>query len=103
MEEKYKLRYLPLFYDDLTEIVDYVSMKLNNPDAALKLINDVERSILQRKKCPEAFEPYKSHKRRAQPYYRIYVGNYIIYYVVLGDVMEVRRILYGKRNVDSYL
>ena len=37
------------------------------------------------------------------PYYRIYVGNYTIYYVVIEDVMEVRRILYSKRNMEQIL
>ena len=31
--------------------------------------------------------------------YRIYVKNYMIFYVVIDDVMEVRRILYNKRNL----
>ena len=35
MESKrYKLRFLPLFAEDLGEIVDYISNKLQNPAAA---------------------------------------------------------------------
>ena len=37
--DKYSLRYLPLFYEDLSEIIDYISLKLNNPSAALNLID----------------------------------------------------------------
>lgn len=36
------------------------------------------------------------------PYYRIYVKNYVIYYVVIDNgankIMEVRRILYRGQN-----
>lgn len=100
MDEKhYKLRFLPLFVDDLNEIVDYISYQLNNPEAAKRLIDDVQIAIRKRAECAEAFEPYHSSRERRYPYYRIYVKNYIVFYVVIGDVMEVRRILYSKKNL----
>ena len=100
MESKhYKLRFLPLFAEDLSEIVDYISNKLQNPAAAENLIDLVQAAIQERSTCAEAFEPYHSLKERQYPYYRIYVKNYTIFYVVIGDVMEVRRILYNKRNL----
>ncbi|WP_243013966.1 hypothetical protein [Clostridium sp. AM54-14XD] len=42
-------------------------------------------------------------KKREYPYYRIYVRNYVIYYVVIDDIMEVRRLLYGARNIENLL
>ena len=33
-DEKYKLRYLPLFYKDLDERVTYIADELKNPKAA---------------------------------------------------------------------
>lgn len=36
------------------------------------------------------------------PYYHINVGNYIILYVIIGHVMEVRRFLYYRRNWQSW-
>ena len=51
-------------------------------------MNDVEDAILERLEYPLAFEPFPS-KKRDYPYYRIYIRNYVIYYVVIGDVMEV--------------
>ena len=99
MESKhYKLRFLPLFAEDLGEIVDYISNKLQNPAAAEDLVDLIQNAIRERSTCAEAFEPYHSLKERQYPYYRIYVKNYTIFYVVIGDVMEVRRILYNKRN-----
>ena len=51
----------------------------------------------------ESFEAYHSIRERRYAYYRIYVDNYIIYYVVIDDdpddlVMEVRRFLYNGQN-----
>lgn len=101
--KSYQLRYLPLFEQDLISTVNYISNVLKNEDAALRLINDVEIAILERLNNPISFEPYHSVKKRDYPYYRIYVRNYVIYYVVIGDVMEVRRFLYGARDTDKYL
>ena len=101
--KKYKLCYLPLFEKDLMRTVSYITNVLKNPDAAEKLANDVETAILERLNYPLAFEPYSSAKKRKYPYYRIYVRNYVVYYVVIGDVMEVRRFLYGARDVERHL
>ena len=97
-EKQYKLRILPLFEADLNEIVDYITYRLKNPTAADHLVDAVEAAIYDRLPYAESFEPYQSVRERKHPYYRIYVKNFIVFYVVIGDVMEVRRILYGKRN-----
>lgn len=100
--EKYKLRYLPLFEQDLIQTISYITNVLKNTDAAEKLVNDVEDAIQERLEYPLAFEPFPS-KKRDYPYYRIYIRNYVIYYVVIGYVMEVRRFLYGARDTNRYL
>ena len=100
--ETYKLRYLPVFAQDLAQTVNYITNVLKNPEAAEKLVNDVETAILERLNNPLAFEPYPSVKKRKYPYYRIYIRNYVVYYVV-GEVMEVRRFLYGARDTERYL
>ena len=104
MENKsYQLRYLPIFETDLLSTVNYITNVLKNEDAAHRLVDDIESDILKRLENPLAFEPYRSAKRREYPYYRIYVRNYVIYYVVIDDVMEVRRLLYGARNIENLL
>ena len=99
----YQLRYLPIFEQDLISTANYITNVLKNEDAALRLIDDVESAILERLDNPVAFEPYRSVKKRDHPYYRIYVRNYVVYYVVIGDVMEVRRLIYGARDTDRHL
>lgn len=102
-ETKYKLRYLPMFYDDLSETVGYIRGKLCNPQAAGEMVDAVETAILERLPVAESFEPFHSAKERKYPYYRIYVKNYVVYYVVIDDegtdkIMEVRRFLYNKQD-----
>lgn len=101
--KQYKLRILPLFEDDLNEIVDYILLHLQNPVAAEDLVNAVESAIMERLSCAEAFEPYHSLREREHPYYRISVKNFTIFYVVIGDTMEVRRILYSRRDLTKHI
>lgn len=101
--KNYEIRYLPIFEKDLSEIIDYITFQLRNPEAARSLIHDVEKSILDRLPFPLSFEPFQSLNERENIYYRIYVKSYTIYYVVIGNVMEVRRILYNKRNTDKLI
>lgn len=102
-ERHYELRILPLFEDDLNEIVDYIAYRLRNPIAADRLVDDVEAAIYERLDCAEAFEPYPSTRGREYPYYTIQVRNFTIFYVVIGDTMEVRRILYSRRNLQKLI
>lgn len=102
---KYSLRYLPLFYEDLEEKVVYIAETLKNPQAANDLLDLAEAAILERLPNAESFESYRSLKERRYPYYRIYVKNFVIYYVVIDDegpkkIMEVRRFLYNRQNRD---
>lgn len=105
MSGDYELRYLPIFYDDMYKIVSYIREKLLNPTAADDLIDEVEAAITNRLPDCESFEPYLSSKYREHPYYRIYVKNYIVFYVVIKDgnrkIMEVRRILYKGQDRDD--
>lgn len=104
MESKhYQLSFLPLFEEDLNAIVDYISNTLHSPSAAERLVDDVELAILKRLETPLAFSPYPSVKKRKYPYYRINVRNFSIFYVVIDTTMEVRRILYNKRDIDNIL
>ena len=97
--EKYTLLYLPIFDTDLTDAWEYITFNLNNPVAADKLILDTESAITKRLKAPTSFQQYHSKKEREFPYYRIPVRNFTVWYVVIGNVMEVRRFLYNKRSV----
>ena len=102
-EKHYELRILPLFEEDLNEIVDYITYRLRNPIAANNLIDAVETAIYERLPFAESFEPYPSNRDRRHPYYRIQVKNFTIFYVVIDNVMEVRRMLYSKRNWKDHI
>lgn len=103
MTTKYKVRYLPIYERDVSEVMKYIKNELQNPIAARKLFEEMNQAVADRLSAPLAFEPYHSKKSRKNPYYRIRVKNYIIYYVVIDDVVELRRFVYNRRNIESLI
>lgn len=98
-KNSYSIRYLPSFEDELYEIIYYIKTILKNKYAAKKLLYDVENSIKIRSYNPETFEVYINDKKYKYKWYRIYIRNYIIFYVVRNNLMEVAHIIYSKRDI----
>ena len=59
--DQYELEYLPLFDEELSDAVRYIAQELRNPEAAMKLVDDVEQAIQDRLFAPESFEPILFH------------------------------------------
>jgi toxin ParE1/3/4 len=47
----------------LLSTINYITNVLKNESAALRLVDDIETSILKRLENPLAFEPYRSAKK----------------------------------------
>ncbi len=97
--DRFTLEYSPQFYEELSETIRYITFKLRNPEAAQRLMDDAERAILERLDAPLSFATYYTDSVTGDVYYRINVRNFAIYYVVIGDVMEVRWFRYFRRMV----
>ena len=102
-KKKYRLRILPLFESDLNETVDYITYNLQNPTAANDLVDATGKAIYERLPEAETFAPYPSLRQRKCPYYYIPVKNFFVFYVVIGDVMEVRRFVYASRDIEQHI
>jgi len=103
VNSRFTLSYLPLFEQDLAEARDYIAQTLQNPTAALRLIEDTEKAIHKRLKNPLSYEAFHSIRDRKHLYYRINIRNYSVFYVVIGNVMEVRRFLYSRRDISKLI
>lgn len=97
----YKIKYLPSFITQFNSTLNYITKTLSNKNAAERLYKNVIEQIEKRSISPEGYEKYIS--KGNVTYYRIYVKNYTIFYTVQNDVMEVRRILYSKRNFKKLI
>lgn len=101
LNNQYELKYSSMFYEDFNKIIFYIKYELNNDIAANSLINLVECEIKKRQKNPISYEKYITNRNNI--YYRIFIGNYTIFYTVTNYTMEVRRIIYNKRNFEMLL
>lgn len=101
MRKKYEINYLPIAVSDLEEIIEYI--KIDNPDAALNMLNTIDEAISKLKDFSEIGVIPKD-KRLKRLGYRIKVcKNYLVFYVIKENIIEIRRILHGKRNYEFLL
>ena len=102
-KNKYTIKYTDTFIKQFNNILKYFIYKLQNKIAAENFYNEVITEIEKRSESPEGFEKYKSSRKRKNTYYRIYVKNYTIFYIVKNNTMEIRRILYSRRNFKNLI
>ena len=95
----YTLRYLPIAKQDLADAINFILNEYKNPIAAENTLDKIEQAIMQRLEDG----PESSAKKREHPYRRINVGNYTVWYVVIDNVMEIRRIQPARRNEELFL
>ncbi len=101
--KRYKLRYLPLFWGDLSQAASYNALDLKNPAAAERLVDSVEAGILEHLENPTMAPVYHTTHNHPLQYYWFAVGNYRVFYVVFDDTVEVRRFLYRARDIESLI
>ena len=102
-KNKYAIRYSATYINQFNNILKYLVNNLNNRMAAESFYNKVISEIEKRSHNPTSYEKYISNKKRKNTYYRICVKNYTIFYTVKDNIMEVRRILYSRRNFDKFV
>ena len=102
-KNKYSIKYLPSFSEELDEIIYYITFILKNKKAAERLLKNVHNAIEKRSKSPESFEIYKSKAKTKYSWYRIYIGHFTIFYTVRNTIMEITHIIYSARNFDDLI
>jgi toxin ParE1/3/4 len=101
MESNYLIKYLPAAENDLTEIIEYVM--LDNPQAAESLLNTFDDAISILALYPNSGAIPKDSRLQTLNYRMLVVDNYLVFYVLTNNVVEIRRILHGKRKYDFLL
>jgi toxin ParE1/3/4 len=99
--EKYKLLIFPSAKRDLQEIVEYVNEL--SQQAAFKLYDEIVECIGSLSQMPMRCPLMKNPVLCAKGYRVMVVQKYLVLYVVNGETVEIRRILYGKRQFEFLL
>jgi len=99
--EVYKVRIYPTAKQDLLDIIDYLNTL--SPEAALRYYDLLTEEIASLSTMPERCPRPKDLALAAKGYRYLVVKNYLVFYVVSGDTVQIRRILYGRRDYLSLL
>lgn len=99
--EKYELKIFPLAEQDLKDITNYLNEL--SPQAALKIYDEIVDSIASLEQMPMRCPLAKNIVLRAKEYRMLMAHNYVVFYVVSGKTVQIRRILFGRRQYEFML
>ena len=86
--ESYKVRIYPAAEQDLVDIVDYLNTL--SADAALRIYDKITEEIAGLSQMPERCPRPKDLALAAKGYRYLIVENYLVFYVVEGDVENIK-------------
>jgi len=101
MAQNYKVRIYPSAEQDLAEIVDYLNTL--SKQAALKYYDLLVEEIASLSTMPERYPHPRDLALTAKGYRCLIVKDYLVFYVVVGDTVQIHRILYGRRDYQNLL
>lgn len=99
--ENYKLLIFPSAEQDLQDIVDYVNGL--SPDAAIKLYDEIVKKIGSLAQMPLRRPLIKNPALKAKGYRVLVVNSFLVFFVVRENTVEIRRILYSRRQYEFLL
>jgi toxin ParE1/3/4 len=95
-----KVVMLPIAVQDLEDIVEYLAQFYES--TALGQYDRIIQKIKELPRFPEKYEVYGAGQYHLT-YRRMLVDNYLVFYTVLDETIEIHRILHGSRDIKRYL
>lgn len=101
MSKKYEVRYLLAAQQDLTDILNYI--RQDNPTAAYKLIQEIDKVVSGLEEFPNMGVIPKDLRLKSLNYRMLVIDNYLVFYVIKENIIEIRRLVHGKRKYSFIL
>lgn len=83
------------------DLIDYINTL--SKEAALndydKLVSEIASLSTMPERCPRS----RDLALAAKGYRYLVVGNYLVFYVIVGPAVQIQRILYAKRDYKQLL
>ena len=98
---KYKVKILPKAQEDMLEIVDYLNSL--SEAAAVRYYDLIVEKISSLSDMPERCPIARDTQLRLRGYRYLAVEKYLVFFVVIGNTVQIRRILYGRRQYNELL
>lgn len=94
----HEIIYLPSVEKDLVSAVDYLADTLGSVQAAENLLQEFEATVERIAQFPYANALYRIDRPIDHEIRKVVVKNYILYYTVFQDHVEIFRFIHGRRN-----
>lgn len=98
---KYSVEYLPMAYDDLDDIFTYIAT--DDPGLAIKFLDEFDIAILHLEEFPDMGANIKNRRLANKGYKMLIINDYLVLYVMVTNIIEIRRIISSKRNYTNLL
>lgn len=89
-----RVEFLNRAKSDLLDIVDYLNEL--NPKASIAIFQRIEQRIMQLSSFPEIGVQTRANQRRLV----VYDTDYIVFYRITAESIQIIRILHGKRRIS---
>ena len=99
----YQLKIFPLARLDMEQIFNHIAVNLSNPTAAINQINDFEKAFANICIFPESCPFINNGYVKDKTLRKLIINNYIAFYRIKNNEIQVVRVLYGMRNFEYLL
>ena len=96
--KKYAIEYSKESKQDLIGIKQYIKYNLQEPETAQKLIYKIRKEINNLKNNPETYAIIDDDIIRKIEIRKLIVDNYIVFYRIFVNNIQIVRVMYERRN-----
>ena len=96
--KKYNIEYSMESKQDLIDIKRYIKYNLQEPNTAQKLITKIKKEIDSLKDNPEMYSIIDDDIIKRFKIRKLIVDNYIVFYRINDENIQIVRVMYGRRN-----
>lgn len=94
----FEVRYSEIALADLDDIWEYIALKLLNPDAAANTVNGIMDAIDRLSEYPLSGTPLNALLDIESDYRFVIYRNYLAFYHLENDTVNIDRVLYEGRD-----
>lgn len=99
--EGYEIHILPTARNDMEEIVDYLNTL--SPEVAFRYYDFIVEKVFSLSHNPLRCPLSRDKRLRADGYRVLIIKDYLVFYLVVKNTVQIHRILYGKRQYESLI
>lgn len=101
MGNRVDVRYLPVAQADLRSIVAWIAK--DSPSRALSFVQSLDKRIGALAANPQMGRVPRHEKLRKIGYHLLIIEDFLVFYVLRGQAVEIHRVLHGSRKYEDIL